>query len=391
MRLWETPPTMWTVGKRQLLLDALGGVAFAGFLVGVTPWTQVAGFHTRGLNALGYALLAICGLALSFRRAKPFVGYVVAIGSATTYLALAFPGWPVYIGAVIGFLLLIQGTQRSFWLRAGIPGLLAVVVASGRPSGWSPTRMAFELAVGVLLGVLAAETATHRARRAEADARQRLAEERLRIAQELHDVLSHSLATISLQAGVGLHLLETTPEQARDSLTTIRAVSTEALTQARVALDVIRQPGDQPPVTAAPSLADLEALAASVRSTGVQVDMHIDNDTKASSVVGEAAYRVVQESLTNVMRHAGPGAHASVSITHEGQLLVVEVSDNGRGGAAESTDPPNSAATGHGLQGMRERVAALGGSLHAGPGPAGGYQVRAQLPLIRESRLGGKR
>jgi signal transduction histidine kinase len=199
--------------------------------------------------------------------------------------------------------------------------------------------------------------------------------ERLRIARELHDVLSHSLASISLQAGVGLHLVDRQPEQAREALRTIRQASSDALAQARGALAVVRGAGGDPPA-ATPSLANLDGLAAPVRATGVPVDLDTElGGEPVPDVIGATAYRVVQEALTNVMRHAGPGAHARARVGRIRDWLEIDVIDDGAGAAAPVR------GSGHGLRGMAERVRSVGGEVRAGPAPGGGSTVHARLPL----------
>jgi signal transduction histidine kinase len=199
-------------------------------------------------------------------------------------------------------------------------------------------------------------------------------EERLRIAREMHDVLSHSLASINLQAGVGLHLVDRQPERAQEALRTIRQISADALGQARAALAVVRgKGGDQP---AAPGLADLDALAGSVRANGLKVDLDTNlGGRPVSEMIGTTAFRIVQEALTNVIRHAGSGAHAKARVGRVHDWLEIEVTDDGAGAAA----PVRS--SGHGLRGMAERVSEVGGELLAGPAPGGGFTVRARLPL----------
>ena len=189
-------------------------------------------------------------------------------------------------------------------------------------------------------------------------------------------MLSHSLASVSLQSGMALHLFEAQPEQARAALLAIRQSSTDALGQARAALTVVREAGE--PLSArVPGLADLGALAASVRAAGLDVDLHTDLDARlVSETTGATAYRVFQEALTNVMRHAGPGAHARARAEHIDGWLVLDVTDDGVG-----IEAPKSGA-GHGLRGMAERVSAVGGELQVGPAPdGGGFTVHARLPM----------
>jgi signal transduction histidine kinase len=226
------------------------------------------------------------------------------------------------------------------------------------------------------IAAFTAEAAELRRRRADEEARHRVVEERLRIAREMHDVLSHSLATISIQSGAGLRLFEMHPEEAETALRTIRQVSNDALAQARAALATIRDPGDADS-RPGPGLRDLDALFASVRAAGLVVQPSLDfGSGPVPYSVGSAAYRVVQESLTNVMRHAGAGARATVGVVCSPGALVIEVTDTGNGKARA----PGPTTPGHGVTGMRERVLELGGEFSARPQPAGGFRVWARLP-----------
>src|SRR4051794_18306219 len=201
--------------------------------------------------------------------------------------------------------------------------------------------------------------------------------ERLRIARELHDVVSFSFATISVHAGVAAHVADQRPEQALQALRAIRAISGEASRELRAILGLLRHT-DQPD-TPSHGLARLEALAATTTSAGLPTRVVISGRAdRATPEVGAAAYRIVQEALTNALRYAGP-ASASVVVNCERDRLSIEVLDDGRGLRAHSdASPPGS---GHGIAGMRARAQELGGSLHTGPRPEGGFRVRASLPI----------
>jgi signal transduction histidine kinase len=359
--------------RRDQLLDVVAAAALATFCAGLTPAIRVTQPAVRPLDAGAFVLLIVAGGAVGLHRRRPMAAYSLSVGAATAYLAIGFPGWPVYLGAVGGLIALTAGVTRRVWAPLGVAGGVALAVATGRPEAWHPARMVAVLVVWCVLMVVAGEASVRRARLAEADGQRRVVEERLRIARELHDVLSHSLASISLQAGVGLHLMESDPDQAREALASIRSVSNDALAQARAALSVVRQPGEDAQLSVAPGLSELAALVASVRATGLDVDLDVDPSATASAEAEAAAYRVVQESLTNVMRHAGAGAGARVALTRRCQTLDISVTDNGQG-------PTPGRRTGHGLKGMAERVRALGGELEAGPRPDGGFVVHVRLP-----------
>jgi signal transduction histidine kinase len=226
--------------------------------------------------------------------------------------------------------------------------------------------------------VLAAE-ALARAERAEQtkeqEARRRVDAERLRIAREVHDTVAHAVAVINVQAGVTAHVLDQRPQQARAALVTIEQTSARALEELRATLGVLRgaDRGDAP--AAAAGLDQVEELAAIARDAGLDVKVEVGSAPRAlPSATDQAAYRILQESITNAIRHAGP-ARVTVTLTYGPEELELRVTDDGRG-----QDGP-AAAGGQGIVGMRERAALLGGELTAGPRPGGGFQVRARLPL----------
>ena len=216
-------------------------------------------------------------------------------------------------------------------------------------------------------------------------ARRAVAEERLRLARELHDVVAHSISVIAVQSGVGAHVAKTQPEEAAKALAAIEATSRAALTELRRLLGVLRQ-DDEPEGSLAPvpGLADLEGLLAEVAKAGLAVRLQVEGTpSPLPAGVDLSAYRIVQEALTNVVKHAGP-VRAQVTIRYRDQEIRVEVIDDGRGVAAPTGD--GRARVGHGLIGMRERVAVFGGDLETGPRPDGGFRVAARLPLAAERR-----
>jgi signal transduction histidine kinase len=215
------------------------------------------------------------------------------------------------------------------------------------------------------------------ARRARAqEARSRADEERLRIARELHDVLAHNISMINVQSGVALHLLDQQPEQARTALTAINEASADALREVRSALSVLRGSSEQPPRSPTAGLDGVDELVARTNGAGLRVSLEIQGERRPlPASVDLAAFRIVQESLTNVVRHAG-ATTASVELTYGDDELTLRIEDDGHG---DGTSP--SPGAGSGVAGMRERAAALGGHLDAGPLPGHGFRVRARLPL----------
>ena len=211
--------------------DVLAGATVAAALLVLTRTTRVYQAHAAGIGVLGYVLLALCGLSLTVRRRWPPATYLVGVGAAVAYLSLLYPGWPVYIGAGFALIAYLSAIRWAGWALA-LAGGVAVGLASGRPEGWQPVRMVTVFLAWLAIAAFTAYVAEAGRRRSEELARHRVVEERLRIAREMHDVLSHSLATISLQSGTALRLFKTRPADAEAALGVIRHVSGDALAQA---------------------------------------------------------------------------------------------------------------------------------------------------------------
>jgi signal transduction histidine kinase len=215
----------------------------------------------------------------------------------------------------------------------------------------------------------------------EEESQRRRSDERLRIARELHDVLAHNISLINVQSGVALHLMDREPQQARTALTAIEAASREALTELRSVLDILRRPEDDVPRSPAPGLDRLDSLLDSARASGLEVEGLVSGDIRPLPVPTDAAvFRVIQEALTNVIRHAS-ARRVTVRIHFGDEDLEIEVLDDGAASPTQAARPP----AGNGIAGMRERVTALGGSFEAGPRASGGFRVSARLPMDRPS------
>ncbi len=229
------------------------------------------------------------------------------------------------------------------------------------------------LAAGYLMwhnrAALEREVAAH-----AADTERRLGEERLRIAREVHDVVAHAMVAINVQSGVAAHLIDRDSDQAREALLQIKRTSGDALTDLRATLGVLRGPDQDAPIGPAAGLGDLDVVADGLRSAGIAVTVDVDTVGGVPTPVQSACYRIVQEALTNVMRHANARA-ASVVVRADDDMLTIVVADDGTGG------DPATAGAGAGVRGMRERAEALGGTLHAGRDPNGGWRVESALPL----------
>jgi signal transduction histidine kinase len=230
------------------------------------------------------------------------------------------------------------------------------------------------------------ERAERAERTREEEARRRVAEERLRIARDLHDVVAHHIALVNVQAGVASHVMDKRPDQAKEALSHVREASRSALNELRATVGLLRQSGDpEAPTEPAPGLDRLEDLVGTFRNAGLPVEAACsDRATGLPAAVDLAAYRIVQEALTNVQKHAGAEAKAEVSVVRVGPNIEVTILDNGPGTAQPSPD-----SGGHGLLGMRERVTALRGTLTTGPRYGGGFRVHAILPVKTRPRASG--
>ena len=276
--------------------------------------------------------------------------------------------------APVLFAIAYFGHDDVLFQTAEIPKNLAFVAAPLLLGSAQRERRAAHAAL-----VERAETAE---RTRDEEARRRVGEERLRIARDVHDLVAHAMVAINVQAGVGAHLIDRDPEQARRNLQDIKRVSGDALTDLRATLGTLRSPEEEPagaPVLPTQGLHELEELGASLRSAGIEVELDIDPaSSTVPAAVAATGYRIVQEALTNVVRHAH-GAHARVRVAREDEHVVIDVTDDGRGAVPVGAPAPD--GSGHGVRGMRERAEAAGGTLEAGPRAGGGWHVRATLPV----------
>ncbi|MWK38307.1 sensor histidine kinase [Actinomadura sp. J1-007] len=240
-------------------------------------------------------------------------------------------------------------------------------------AGWTAAAWLLP-AAGWLTGHLLRRRRWHAARLAEQRARRILADERLRIARELHDVVTHGMGLIAVKAGVANHIAEARPEEARQALRVIETASRDALAEMRRLLDMLRQDSAPDTDLTQPGIGGFQDLAEHVRAAGVEVELTVSGEYDLPEALQLTVYRIVQEALTNVVKHAAPTrCRATVDITtHQ---VSIQVTDDGA-----SRPPPRPGSGGHGLVGMRERVAMYGGTFTAGPRPEGGFAVTATLP-----------
>ncbi|MDH6128197.1 sensor histidine kinase [Kitasatospora sp. GP82] len=344
-----------------------------------------------GLDAFGYLLLLLGPALLLFRRRRPAVVAGAVSAVTVVYLIAGYPYGPVFLSPVVALFVAVQcGHRRAAWLSAAAfytaHLLLSYVVPAGgqrgpvpRPSWWSELGVAawllLILAAAEIMRFRREQIAAHRAARAEAE-RRRADEERLRMARELHDILAHSISLIHLQAGVALELLDSRPEQARTALVTIKAASKEALGEVRQVLGRLRGPDASAPRSPAPGLARLDELVRQAGHAGLTVTVRAEGTPRQLSAgLDLAAFRIVQEALTNVIRHSAARGADVLLDWQAPEGLAVQVDDPGPAGRGNDAD-----GSGSGLVGMRERVAAFGGTLETGPRADGGFRVHAWLP-----------
>ena len=361
----------------------LGPVVLALVQVGGSVGAAHGQPERRALDGLAIVLLLLGPLCLLLLRSRPTLLVAGTVAATATYLALGYPYGPVFASlAVVMLLSVVRGRRALAWAAAGT--VLAVEIGATlllRPASWSwPAVLGMLAWTTVLLAV--AEVArgrreravTQREARREADRRRR-GEERLRIAQELHDVVAHHMSLINVQSSVALHLLDSHPEQVEPALRAIKGASHEALTEMRGLVGVLRAEGEPAPRSPVATLASLDELVARSAQAGLEVRTATSGQARPlPAAVDLAAFRVVQESVTNVVRHAG-ARRADVLLDYGDDALTVRVDDDGHGAGPTGPQP------GNGLRGMRERAAALGGTLAFGRSPLGGLRVEALIPL----------
>jgi signal transduction histidine kinase len=355
-------------------------VVVTGFVLGATSGASRWQPGTPPMTPLAGLWLVATTLTLLVVHRFPLTLFLLTAASAFGYYASGLPGGPIIIVPTIALFML---TKLRGPLTAGIAGAAALAVAyvahvisSGsfvlQIGSWF--LVVWLVAVTGIGTAVRYQSAANAARREQADEhRHRLAEqERLRIAREVHDVVAHSLAMINVQAGVAAHVADRRPEQAKEALLNIKSASASALKDLRATLAVLRSGEDKAP---APSLAQAAELLEHARDAGLEVDVHGEaGDLPAP--VDAAAYRILQESLTNVVRHADQPKRVDVRFERRPGSFTLRVRDDGRG-IAQPTP-------GHGLRGMCERAAALGGQCTAGP-VDGGFEVRVDLPIEGEA------
>jgi signal transduction histidine kinase len=352
----------------------------------------------RAADGYAYALVAVGAMSLAWRRRAPIAMLAIVTAVLATF-------WLRGHGALLSVLGLpalyavaahSEHRRRAWWLlAAALVGLMLAASFSvlDQPAGFDYLQavsmvafMSAAIAAGVIIRNRERIFVDTERRAAEAEADRVAAVERAavlergRIAREMHDVVAHGMSVVAVQAAAGREIVHSNPDKAAEVFARIEAVGRESLTELRRMLGVLRDSGDvAASLSPQPGIADIAAAVAQSSSTGVATHLVIEGRQRPIAPGIElAAFRIVQEALTNVRKHAGESASATVRISYEPRDLVVEVSDDGRGAATSLSG----AGSGHGSIGMRERVDIYGGQFTSGPRAGGGYTVRASLPIV---------
>ena len=390
-------PRRWLGAAGVALVTALTVV---GAYVEANPVHRYGGLHLTSHPPLAaYLLLAVPSVALIWRDSRPVEVLGLAAGGAVGWAALGQIDGAALVPVIVGVYWVALTRARHIAVAAGLAGAAAIFVTEGLlgPFGWfggpNATMWPELLAAGAVGASVAARrqwlgAESDRAARAEQareeETRRRVDAERMRIARELHDVVAHSMAMINVQATAASMQLAADPASAAEAIQAIRRASKSGLRELRTILEVLRQVDSGSPAT--PDLRAIAALVEATSAAGTPTTLELaEPSVPLPPPVGLAVYRIVQESLTNVVRHAGRVA-ATVGMRQDGGYMYVDVVNEGGAVSAAFSD-----GTGTGLTGMRERAAALGGTLDAGPRPGGGFAVHARLPVTAALQPGQAR
>jgi signal transduction histidine kinase len=363
-------------------------------------WAGVSTGKLSGPHAVLSLAYLLAALGLAFRRRAPLAatawiaavltleqlvfggtegfGFIIPVWGIAYFVALGEPRSRALLG--LGMLLLTELVRQSRNPHNTTVAHSAAEWLAGHTVWMMPIVLAWVLGAYMRTRRLYVEQLRERAERAEREHEERaaaaVASERARIARELHDVVAHSMSVIVVQAEAADEMLDrASPDRARAPLSKIQETGRAALTDMRRMLGVLREAGSEPALAPQPGIANLELLVAKVREAGLPVEVTVEGAAAPlPPAIDLSAFRIVQEALTNTLKYAGP-ARARVSVRYAPGALELEVADDG------ASPPSDGSAGGHGLVGMRERVALFGGHLDAGPAPDGGFVVRARLPL----------
>lgn len=394
---WDYDHRMSSPGTRMHLPRWAQDALLAGFvtMAQIQGTLQVAPQHELvNLDQpyyAGYGLLVITGLLLLVRRRWPVSVFVLTGVGSLLYYGGGYPDGPAWLALFVALYTMTaygDGHRSLRWAAGGLAALTAgwLLKAELQPlldAGWVFFRiggavLAATLGELVRMNRVRAAEAQQRAERAEQsrdeEARRRVDAERLRIAREVHDTVAHAIAIVNVQAGMTAHVLDKRPERAREALLVIEQTSARALRELRATLGVLRDVDGDPLADA--GLGQVDELAGMVRDAGLGVKVEAGAlPPELPTALDRAAYRILQESVTNAIRHAGP-ATVTLRASHRDGMIEIEVTDDGAGPGADWRD-----GGGHGIAGMRERCELLGGELTAEPGATGGFRVWARLPV----------
>jgi signal transduction histidine kinase len=384
----------WATDTRPLLLDAL----LAWALGGLALFELVRTADGAAVPPGAVALLLVQSIALTFRRRAPMAVYSIVGVGTIVYSWLGFTSNVAGFGVLIAVYTVAAHEPLAAALIAGgvyVVGMFLSLLGASQSAGTTPELFLAEFLINLLALALAWTVGvTIRTRRAyvaslearntllererEDNARLAVALERGRIARELHDAVAHSVSVVVVQATAAERLVESDPGAAREAMENVASVGRDALAEMRRVLDVLRDDGSAAEGRSPqPGIDELASLARKMEDAGLPVELSVQGTERTLPVAAAlSAYRIVQEALTNTLRHAGP-ARARVILRYLPDALEVRITDNGAG--AQPGETPIEGG-GHGLIGMRERVALFGGELEAGPRPEGGYAVRARIP-----------
>jgi signal transduction histidine kinase len=375
-------------------IDALLAFGFTAAALGTAAARVGENDGFRDDDLFGIALLLLQTLPIAARSVAPLVALIVSVAAISLHIGLGYEGVPA--GTFAALVILYSAASLTDMREGILAGLIAAAGITiyfttdrGNPTLAQAVGTYATYAVGWGLGMYARsrreytnvveERASLLERERGVRAREAVANERARIARELHDIVGHALNLIVIQAGGAQRVFQSKPELARNSLISIESTGRQALTDMERMLGMLRDTqaaGDE--LSPQPGLGDVERLAAQVSEAGLPVDVSVEGTpVELSSSVNLSAYRIIQEALTNALKHAGP-THARVKVRYASDSLELEITDDGRGTSEDRTD---GGLGGRGLIGMKERVAVFGGELNFGPRPEGGFRVHVRLPI----------
>ena len=371
------------------MIDAVVAVAAFGLSAAALTAADPVAADVREPDVAAYVLVAVYSALPIVRRWTPVVAVFGGLAAGVAYAAAQYPLalTPVVLLSIYTAAAMLPPRRARLVLAAAVVfGVVGATASPGPTDVGVPALIVSAWLLGNYVGSRRRYTAEledknrllEQARIELAD--QAVTEERLRIAREVHDVVAHTMSVVAVHAGTGRMVADEDPAAARQALATIETTTRSALVEMRRMLGVLRgSDGEEPGTLApAPGLGDLDALVADVVRSGITVEVRVEGDrTDVPAGVDLAAYRIVQEALTNVIKHAGR-VRVTVAVRYSDDAVTVEVDDDGPAGHEAQPVP---VAPGHGLAGMRERVAMYHGDLVVGPGPIGGYHVAARLPF----------